>query len=165
MDVLNILGISMIPEAGLRAGFSAGMALGLGQWNVFALSLIGGFLPAPFLLAVCRPVYGKLLKKLRGSKGRGGSSDRGLRKPGFIKSGDTLEFGVLKYKELFMMRCRELFLLAVVIVPFSFSGVWLAAPLSVFLKIPAGKAMALIFLGLVLSGLAAIVECSPQMFD
>ncbi|MFQ7473463.1 MAG: small multi-drug export protein [Anaerovoracaceae bacterium] len=145
MDILNILCMSLIPEAGIREGMSAGMALGLSQWSAFGLSVLGGFIPAFPLLMILGEVNRRIAARSVNHKSNG-----------FCRTAIEENGLVLKYKEFL--------LLVAVIIPIPFAGAWIGSFVSSVLGIPAKRGMAIIFLGLVLSGLIALILYDPQVF-
>ena len=145
MDILNILGMSIIPEAGIWKGVSAGIGLGLSKWSAFGLSVFGGFIPAFPLLVVLNEVNKIIISRQANHKPN-------------VLSRIAPEAGspVLKYKELLLF--------VAVIIPVPFAGAWMGAFVSSVLGIPVKRGVVIIFLGLVLSGLMALILYDPQMF-
>lgn len=59
---LKLLIVSMFPIVELRGAIPLGVAMNMGLWEVYIISVIGNCLPVPFLILLTRPLFAWLKK-------------------------------------------------------------------------------------------------------
>ena len=129
--------VSMTPVVELRGGIPFGVARGLPVWAAFTAAIIGNMLPVPFIVVYIR----RFLQWMRRRLPKLNSLADKIEKKAHLKGQK-----VTKYKYLGLM----LF----VAVPLPGTGAWTGALAAAFLDMPLKKALASIFAGILMAGLA-----------
>lgn len=136
---LIVFGLSMMPVSEIRGsiiyGFSAMGKDLYSQIIVYIISVIGNFLPVPFILLLFRPVL-KLLKKIRI----------------FSRFSTWLETRT-KEKALRMAKISAGALFVFVAIPFPTTGAWTGSMIASLLDIRMKYALPAILAGIMVSGL------------
>jgi len=134
MDALKILLTSMLPVLELRAAIPLGILLGMSPLKTYLISVLGNFLPVPFLLIFLRRVleflenfeiFSPVLRKI-------------------YEIGDKRSEIVRRYGPLGLM----LF----VAIPLPVTGAWTGSLIAVLLNLPPRDSMISIFLGILVAG-------------
>lgn len=127
--------ISMFPVVELRGAIPVGVAMGLNNWLIYFLAVIGNCIPVPFIILLARPILNKLLKT-KALKGLGNWLENKVRKH---------EGAVLKY---------EIFgLFVFVAIPLPGTGAWTGALIAAVLDIRMKKSFPSILAGVMAAGI------------
>ncbi|MBP5155849.1 MAG: small multi-drug export protein [Clostridia bacterium] len=137
INILYILGISMVPIIELRGAIPVGAGLGVNMWACFAAAVIGNMIPVPFLILF----GGKVLHWLAKFEKFG--------KP-FRK---IIEIGENKVAKMEKMQ-RALFwgLLAFVAIPLPGTGAWTGALVAITLGLDLKRSIPPILAGVLIAG-------------
>ena len=129
--------ISMLPVVELRGGLPAGVAMGLPIHAAFLASLVGNMIPVPFIILFVRPLF----KWVRIHIPRLGGFVSRLENRAREKSADVLRY-------------QTWGLLIFVAIPLPGTGAWTGALIAAVLDMRLKRAVPVIFLGVVIAGLA-----------
>ncbi len=127
-----------MPVIELRGAIPVGMSLGMSPWEAFVLSLIGSMMPVPFLLLLVRPIFAYLRQTELFRNLVDKLSNRTL-----AKSGNIQKYGFWG-------------LLVFVAVPLPGTGVWTGTLAATLLGMRFKPALAAIWIGDVIAGLAVM---------
>lgn len=128
--------ISMVPVIELRGAIPYAIAAGVNPWAAFAVSVIGNMLPIPFILLFIRRIFewmkkypklGKIVLKLE---------QRADSKSGKVRKSELVGLCIL------------------VAIPLPGTGAWTGALVAALMKMRIKRALPIIFLGVILAGLA-----------
>lgn len=133
-----VLVTAAMPVIELRGAIPVGMSLGMSPWEAFALSLIGSMMPAPFLLLLVRPLFAYLRQTEMFRSMVDKLSNRTL-----AKSGNIQKYGFWG-------------LLLFVAVPLPGTGVWTGTLAATLLGMRFKSALAAIWIGDLIAGLAVM---------
>jgi uncharacterized membrane protein len=131
--------ISMLPVFELRGGIPIAIAMGISPITAFVLCAVGNMLPVPFLIIFIRPLFRQLnrLRCLRGLIGR--MKERVSRKSASLDRYGFWGLAIL------------------VGIPLPGTGAWTGALIAAVLDIRFKRALAAIFIGVLVSGLLVTV--------
>ena len=134
LNHLWVFFISMLPIIELRGGIPAGAVLGLPLWSNYLVSIIGNFLPVPFILLFIRKIltWMKTTKRL-------------------AKIALWLEEKAQKKSDQ-VMRYASLGLFLFVAIPLPGTGAWTGALIASLLDMRMKYALPAIFLGVLAAG-------------
>ena len=134
--------ISMLPVIELRGAIPVGVGLGIPVWQCFIMSVIGNFLPVPFILIFIR----RLLRWMKGRKYLG-------------KFADWLEEKASKNSKK-LLKYSAIGLFFFVSVPFPGTGAWTGALVAAFLDMRFKYSLPAIFCGVVAAGIIVSLICT-----
>ena len=127
--------VSMIPVVELRGGIPFGVSLGLTHWEAFLASVIGNFIPLPFIVVYIRRIFQWMRRHL----------------PTLDKLVDKLERKAhLKGRKV--NRYKYLGLTIFVAIPLPGTGGWTGALVAAFLDMPLRRALPSLFFGVLIAG-------------
>lgn len=129
--------MSMAPIVELRGGIPWGVGLGLPLWQAYIAAVIGNMIPVPFIIVFIRRIF----KWLQAKSARLDRLVRRLEDKAHLKG--RL---VRKYKFLGLM--------ILVSIPLPGTGAWTGALVAAFLDMRLRDAVPIIFLGVLIAGLA-----------
>lgn len=142
MNLLYIFLISMVPLIEQRGAIPVGiLAYHINPWLVFVVSLIGSFLPAPFIFLF----FNKILKWMKTIKMLHKFTD-------FIDK--KVQKGAKKIE-----KTMEVGLTLFVGIPLPTTGLWTGTAIAAFLGLDFKKSMACVFLGGIISAVIITVLC------
>ena len=134
LDHLWVFFISMLPIVELRGGIPAGALLGLPLWSNYLVSIVGNFLPVPFILLFIR----KILAWMKTTRH-------------FARIALWLEEKAQKKSDQ-VMRYASLGLFLFVAIPLPGTGAWTGALIASLLDMRMKYALPAIFLGVLTAG-------------
>ena len=134
LNHLWVFFISMLPIIELRGGIPTGAVLGLPLWSNYLVSIIGNFLPVPFILLFIR----KILAWMKTTKG-------------LAKIALWLEEKAQKKSDQ-VMRYASLGLFLFVAIPLPGTGAWTGALIASLLDMRMKYALPAILLGVLTAG-------------
>lgn len=131
--------VSMAPLAELRGAIPLGIAMGLGAWPVWLVSVLGNMVPVPFIILCIRGIF-------RWMKQRGGICER---------LAARMEQKAAKGAKLFY-RYELLGLFILVAVPLPGTGAWTGALVAAVLRVRLKTAVPVIGLGVCTAGIVML---------
>ena len=142
--------VSLLPILELRGALIASALLGVDWWIAFPISVIGNFLPIPFILIFIQKIF-SFIKKTNFLKMRGLVEKLDKKAEKKSKNMETAS-----YWGLFFL----------VAIPLPGTGGWTGALVASFLKTDIKKASIIIFLGILTAGLitSAFTYLIPSIF-
>lgn len=136
MKLLYIMLISMVPLIEQRGAIPVGiLAYHLNPWLVFLVSLIGSFIPAPFIYFF----FNKILEWMKKVKA-------------LHKFTDFVENKVQKGSKK-LEKYKEIGLISFVGIPLPTTGLWTGTAVAAFLGLDFKKSMLCVFLGGIISAI------------
>jgi len=141
VDILKVLGVSILPIVELRGAIPYGYFLDLPWEVVFPVSVIGNFLPVPFILLFIRKVL-EFMKKIKYLD----KMALWIEKKAHQKSADVLKYVTFG-------------LLIFVAIPLPGTGAWTGALIAALFDIRMKKALPSIFCGVIIAGIICTVVC------
>jgi len=134
MKLLYIMLISMVPLIEQRGAIPVGiLAYHLNPWLVFLVSLLGSFIPAPFIYFFFNKIL-ELMKKIKA----------------LHKFTDFVENKVQKGSKK-LEKYKEIGLISFVGIPLPTTGLWTGTAVAAFLGLDFKKSMLCVFLGGIIS--------------
>lgn len=138
--ILMTLGVSMVPVIELRGALPIGVGLGLDIWTSFTASVIGNMIPIPFILLFIMKIFDWMRKR---NNWMGRVADK------MLSIADKKRSTVDKY--------GWIGLCILVAIPLPGTGAWTGALVAGVLRIPFWKAIAAIFVGVIIAGIIVLL--------
>lgn len=135
-DCLKVFFVSLLPILELRASIPAGYAMGMSFELNYIISVIGNFLPVPFILLFVRSVIGWM---------------KNCRVKIFRKTAGFIETKARKNSDK-ILKYATWGLLLFVAIPLPTTGAWTGALVAALFEIRMRKALPLIFAGVLIAG-------------
>lgn len=127
--------ISMLPVVELRGGIPFGIAAGLDPWLAFGLSVLGNFLPVPFILLFVRRILAWMKKR-----------------PKLGKLAEKIETRAQK-KSAGVRQSELVGLCLFVAIPLPGTGAWTGALIAALMQMRLKRALPAIALGVIVAGI------------
>lgn len=126
--------LSMLPVTELRLGLPFGISLGLQYWQALLAAVLGNLLPAPLIILFIRQVFDWLRRHVPKMDARLSR----LEEKAHLKGKKVERYGMLG-------------LCLLVAIPLPGTGVWTGSLVAAVLKLPMGKAMSAIVVGVLIA--------------
>ena len=136
---IKLLIVSMLPIVELRGAIPLGVAMNMGLWEVYIISVIGNVLPIPFLILLTRPLF-SWLKKTRLFSGMTRKLEKRMEK-----------------KANKIMKDAALGLFLFVAIPLPGTGAWTGAMIASLLDMRMKYALPSIVLGVISAGIIMLI--------
>ncbi len=144
-DILTTLGLSLLPVSEIRGAIINAVSIlkldGFELWFTYCISVLGNFLPVPFIILLFRPLL-KFFKKFRLFRG----ICLWLEKRTHKKAGEISKKGPI-----------ALFLF--VAIPLPTTGAWTGAMIAGLFDMRFRRALLPILLGIITAGLIMVILC------
>ena len=136
---LTTIGVSMVPVLELRGAIPIGVGMNLPLWQSFLFGVIGNMIPIPFILLFIVRIFDWMRKR-----------------KGFLGKVADKMVSIAEKKHDAVDKYGWIGLCILVAIPLPGTGAWTGALVAGVFRIPFWKAMAAIFLGVVIAGIIVL---------
>lgn len=137
--ILTTIGVSMVPVIELRGAVPIAVGMDLPLWQAFVFSVLGNMIPIPFILLFIVKIF-DWMKTKNNFFGK--------------VAGKMVEIAEKKHETV--NKYGWIGLCILVAIPLPGTGAWTGALVAGVFRIPFWKAMAAIFLGVVIAGIIVL---------